>query len=264
MRGRGLLVAAVGLWLAAFARDGVDRWIDATVLPPLSPAISQEVVDRNGVLLRAYTVDEGRWRLGVDGGQVDPFFIALLLDYEDKRFYQLLWLGLLLWLVCAALVPALQAEVERVHVLHRQDLARGAGEVVAEVPVLGAAPDQLRRFVRERQAFAPARRGLAQPGQAIDIGLLGGDLARHQVLRDRIGSRRAERNAVELRHPHHVAHGVAEPVGMVALEEIGLAYRERIDRTQVDRNVMARRERAVPGNTQVTVGRAEGPVEVDR
>ena len=88
MRGRGLLAAAVGLWLAAFARDGVDRWIDATVLPPLSPAISQEVVDRNGVLLRAYTVEDGRWRLGVDGGQVDPFFIALLLDYEDKRFYQ--------------------------------------------------------------------------------------------------------------------------------------------------------------------------------
>ncbi|WP_082563411.1 integron integrase [Pseudoxanthomonas sp. Root65] len=29
----------------------------------------------------------------------------------------------------ASLVPALQAEVERVHVLHRQDLARGAGEV---------------------------------------------------------------------------------------------------------------------------------------
>ena len=88
MRGRGLLVAAVCLWLAAFARDGVDRWIDATVLPPLSPAISQEVVDRNGVLLRAYTVDDGRWRLAVDAGQVDPFFIALLLDYEDKRFYQ--------------------------------------------------------------------------------------------------------------------------------------------------------------------------------
>jgi penicillin-binding protein 1C len=88
MRGRGLLAAAVGLWLAAFARDGVDRWIDATVLPPLSPAISQEVVDRNGVLLRAYTVEDGRWRLGVDGGQVDPFFIALLVDYEDKRFFQ--------------------------------------------------------------------------------------------------------------------------------------------------------------------------------
>ncbi len=70
------------------ARDGVDRWIDATVLPPLTPAISQEVLDRNGTLLRAYMVEDGRWRLGVMLDQVDPFFVALLLEYEDKRFYQ--------------------------------------------------------------------------------------------------------------------------------------------------------------------------------
>ena len=70
------------------ARDGVDRWIDATVLPPLTPAISQEVLDRNGTLLRAYMVEDGRWRLGVMLDQVDPFFVALLFEYEDKRFYQ--------------------------------------------------------------------------------------------------------------------------------------------------------------------------------
>ncbi len=70
------------------ARDGVDRWIDATDLPPLTPAISQEVLDRNGTLLRAYMVEDGRWRLGVMLDQVDPFFVALLLEYEDKRFYQ--------------------------------------------------------------------------------------------------------------------------------------------------------------------------------
>ncbi len=70
------------------ARDGVDRWIDATVMPPLTPAISQEVLDRNGTLLRAYMVEDGRWRLGVMLDQVDPFFVALLLEYEDKRFYQ--------------------------------------------------------------------------------------------------------------------------------------------------------------------------------
>ena len=88
MRSRGFIAAAAGLWLAAFARDGVDRWIDATVLPPLTPAISQEVLDRNGTLLRAYMVEDGRWRLGVMLDQVDPFFVALLLEYEDKRFFQ--------------------------------------------------------------------------------------------------------------------------------------------------------------------------------
>lgn len=88
MRAGWLFAAAACLWLAAFVRDGVDRWVDAAVLPFLEPAISQEVLDRNGALLRVYTVDNGRWRLGSDTMQVDPFFIALLLDYEDKRFYQ--------------------------------------------------------------------------------------------------------------------------------------------------------------------------------
>lgn len=87
MRARGFIIAAAGLWLAAFARDGVDRWIDATVLPPLNLPTSQEVLDRSGDLLRAYTVSDGKWRLATDVAQVDPFFIHLLLDYEDKRFY---------------------------------------------------------------------------------------------------------------------------------------------------------------------------------
>ncbi len=88
MRARGFIALAAGLWLAAFARDGVDRWIDATVMPDLAPHTSQEVLDRSGELLRAYTVDAGRWRLATDVASVDPFFIELLLDYEDKRFYQ--------------------------------------------------------------------------------------------------------------------------------------------------------------------------------
>ena len=87
MRARWFILAAAGLWLAAFARDGMDRWIDATVLPDLAIATGQEVLDRKGELLRAYTVGDGKWRLGTDLAQVDPFFVKLLLDYEDKRFY---------------------------------------------------------------------------------------------------------------------------------------------------------------------------------
>jgi penicillin-binding protein 1C len=79
---------AVGLWLAALARDRVDLWIDATVLPPLEVATSVEVRDREGALLRAYTVADGRWRLGVSSAGVDPVFVAMLLDYEDGRFYR--------------------------------------------------------------------------------------------------------------------------------------------------------------------------------
>ena len=79
---------AAGLWLAALSRDRFDDWIDATVLPALTVQTSDEVLDRDGDLLRAYTVADGRWRLAVDPAQVDPFFVTLLLAYEDKRFYQ--------------------------------------------------------------------------------------------------------------------------------------------------------------------------------
>ncbi|MFZ1470344.1 MAG: penicillin-binding protein 1C [Paracoccaceae bacterium] len=86
MRARWFITAAAGLWLAAVGRDGVDGWIDATVLPPLGVATSVEVLDRNGALLRAYTVADGRWRLHVDLADVDPAFIDMLLNYEDRRF----------------------------------------------------------------------------------------------------------------------------------------------------------------------------------
>jgi len=87
MRAAYVFVLAAGLGLAAFARDTLDIWVDATVLPPLQVETSVEVLDRNGALLRAYTVADGRWRLGVDLSQVDPSYIGALLAYEDKRFY---------------------------------------------------------------------------------------------------------------------------------------------------------------------------------
>ena len=87
MRARWFIGMAAGLWLAAVGRDQADQWIDATVIPPLTIATSNEVLDRHGDLLRAYTVADGRWRLAVDPATVDPFFVKLLLAYEDKRFY---------------------------------------------------------------------------------------------------------------------------------------------------------------------------------
>jgi penicillin-binding protein 1C len=74
------------LFLAAFARDRVDIWIDDTRLPPLALATSVQVLDREGALLRAYTVADGRWRLAVTPQDVDPAFTTALMAYEDKRF----------------------------------------------------------------------------------------------------------------------------------------------------------------------------------
>ena len=56
---------------------------------PLAQAreVSTTIVDRNGKLLRAYAMADGRWRLPVDATTgVDPGYLKLLLAYEDRRF----------------------------------------------------------------------------------------------------------------------------------------------------------------------------------
>ncbi|MFT4150039.1 MAG: penicillin-binding protein 1C [Paracoccaceae bacterium] len=85
--GRSLVVLAFALWAGAAARDAGDAFIDATVLPPLVLETGVEVLARDGALLRPYQVADGRWRLAVDPTAVDRDFLALLVDYEDKRFY---------------------------------------------------------------------------------------------------------------------------------------------------------------------------------
>ena len=56
---------------------------------PLAQAreVSTTIVDRNGKLLRAYAMADGRWRLPVAAKTgVDPGYLKLLLAYEDRRF----------------------------------------------------------------------------------------------------------------------------------------------------------------------------------
>ena len=84
---RGLFVLAVCLWAGAVARDEVDDWVDATVLPSLQADVSKEVRDRNGDLLRVYTNADGRWRLPVTLDDVDPTYLRMLVRFEDKRFF---------------------------------------------------------------------------------------------------------------------------------------------------------------------------------
>lgn len=76
-----LLVASVCLVLA-----GLDRQFP----PPLDAlkTVSPVVVDREGRLLRAFTVADGRWRLPVSLDKVDPLFVDMLIAYEDKRFHR--------------------------------------------------------------------------------------------------------------------------------------------------------------------------------
>ena len=66
----------------------LDRWIKTTELPPLVAELSVTVEDREGVLLRAFTAADGRWRLPIQPDKVDPGYLGQLLAYEDKRFYR--------------------------------------------------------------------------------------------------------------------------------------------------------------------------------
>ncbi len=79
--------------MAAAALLTASTWLTVSALdirypPPLSAGreVSQVVVDRSGALLRAFTIDDGRWRLPVQLADVDPNFVAMLIAYEDKRF----------------------------------------------------------------------------------------------------------------------------------------------------------------------------------
>jgi penicillin-binding protein 1C len=88
VRARALFAAAAALWLVGAVRDGADRWIDATVLPPLTVETGAEVLARDGRLLRAWQVADGRWRLAADPGRIDPGYLALLIGFEDRRFHR--------------------------------------------------------------------------------------------------------------------------------------------------------------------------------
>ncbi len=67
----------------------VSIWIASLPSLPLNQArqISTTIVDRNGKLLRAYAMADGRWRLPVHAqSDVDPGYLNLLLGFEDQRF----------------------------------------------------------------------------------------------------------------------------------------------------------------------------------
>lgn len=90
--GRRWIKLATGgvLIVMALLAIALAVWIVSLGPVPLKEAekVSTVVVDRDGKLLRAYAMADGRWRLPVDAKtDVDPGYIALLLAYEDQRFY---------------------------------------------------------------------------------------------------------------------------------------------------------------------------------
>jgi penicillin-binding protein 1C len=85
MKLRGLLA---GFALAATSLVAGALALDRIFPPDLSRYHdrSTEIVDANGRLLRAFTTQDGKWRLKTTVDDVDPVYVGLLKAYEDRRF----------------------------------------------------------------------------------------------------------------------------------------------------------------------------------
>ena len=83
-RGWLILSSATALGLLVLVL-GLDRMFP----PPIERALVLSTVaeDRHGRALRAFPVENGRWRLAADLDRIDPDFIDALLLIEDKRFH---------------------------------------------------------------------------------------------------------------------------------------------------------------------------------
>jgi len=87
---RVVRIAGIAFAIIFFAIGTFVAWIVSLGPLPLAQArqVSTTIVDRNGKLLRAYAMADGRWRLRVDARTgIDPGYLKLLLAYEDRRFY---------------------------------------------------------------------------------------------------------------------------------------------------------------------------------
>lgn len=125
------------------------------------------VVDRDGKLLRAFTTQDGRWRLPVSVKDVDPRFVAMLLAFEDRRFethhgvdYKALGRAAMQWLTTGHIVSGgstLTMQVARL-------LARTQGAVVQSgaPSVPQGDDDALRPRERENRSLAVKLRQIAR------------------------------------------------------------------------------------------------------
>jgi penicillin-binding protein 1C len=84
-RQRWTACAGAALVAGALTLIGLDQLFP----PPIErgQVVSFVAEDREGRPLRAFPVEEGRWRLAADLERLDPDFIDALLIIEDQRFY---------------------------------------------------------------------------------------------------------------------------------------------------------------------------------
>ncbi|GGY55128.1 penicillin-binding protein 1C [Parvularcula lutaonensis] len=75
------------IWTSLTAAFALLASLDRAFPPPIEGiAVSRVVNDSDGLPLRTFPVEDGRWRLAADSEEIDPRFIDALLLIEDKRF----------------------------------------------------------------------------------------------------------------------------------------------------------------------------------
>ncbi len=72
-----------GLYLAFVIFD-----VRHPLVLPEERDLSAEVLDADGLLLRAFAASDGRWRLRTELDGIDQEFLKLLASYEDQRFWE--------------------------------------------------------------------------------------------------------------------------------------------------------------------------------
>ena len=88
------------LFGAIFVLCGVVLGTDRLFPPPLDKKTERSamVFDRFGKPLRAFPIEGGRWRFEANLEEIDPVFLAALLEVEDQRFYShtgVDWIGMI-------------------------------------------------------------------------------------------------------------------------------------------------------------------------
>jgi penicillin-binding protein 1C len=87
---RGLRKILIASGVACVSLMGLAAaWITSLGPAPTGQDLefSTVVVDRDGQVLRPYATSDGRWRLPATVESVDPRYVAALIAYEDKRFF---------------------------------------------------------------------------------------------------------------------------------------------------------------------------------
>ena len=116
--------------------------------------------------------------------------------------------------------------------------------------------------MRKLQSLAASARCLSHSADPKDMWLIFGNLARGQILHNRIRSWPLHRNTQELRSAKRIQQDITRGGGISGEQQIRIADRDRPDYTQVDIQVICLCHGPVSTNGKIGIRRTEAEIEV--